>query len=306
MQDIGDTPIEEAILAKVMSKKFRKTKADQPAIDTAKEAIKLAVEAGEPVRLMLFFGGNKLWRFDEAPNIEWGELFSLVYYARWAKSIASVYTPGAIFEYFSMDVCVERMNNVPHEQTDQYSDGFKKLLEWVKPYIPKGVSIKYTRYGDLYKNREEFYKEVDVAKEEWLKDNDGKLPELNDAKKIATELNVRLKPGQVQDPQWREKAELEHRGLFGTKTGSAYMFSPALIPNCPTWYSGFIATGSTKRSLAKFWVGVGALEHSGDDYNEIILTPKQLEAAKFDWDDVTIPGLEGNNFSKVRVLKPRS
>lgn len=301
-QDIGNTPLDEAILARVLSKKFRKTKADQPAIDTAKKAIQLAIESNKPVRLMLFFGGNKLWRFEEAPNIEWGELFSLIYYANWAKYIASVYEPGVVFEYFSMDICVERMNNVPHEETDHYSDDFMKLLEWAAPYIPKGVDIQYTRYGDFYKNRNEFYKEMDISKQEWLKNSDGKLPELNEAKKAATELNVKLKPGQDKDPEWREKVELEHRGIFGTKKGGAYMWNPTLIPNCPTWYSGFIATGSTKRSLAKFWVGVGALEHSGDEFNEIILSPKQLEVATFDWEDVELPGLIGKNFHRVRIV----
>lgn len=301
--DIGDMPLDQAILSKVLSKKYRKNMADQPAVNTAKKAIKLAIEAGKPIRLMLFFGGNKLWRLEEAPNIDWGELFSLLYYISWAKSIARVYEPGVIFEYFSMDICIERMNNIPHEQTDQYNDGFIKMLEWAKPYIPARVIIKYTRYGDLYKSRDDFYRELNISKQEWLKNNDGKLPELNDAKRRATELNVKLSTDQDRDLQWREKVELEHRGLFGTKTGGAYMNDPSLIPNCPTWYSGFIATGSTKRSLAKFWVGVGALEPSNDGYNQIILTPKQLETVDFEWVDTNIKGLVGKNFSRIRVLK---
>ncbi len=302
--DIGKTPLEDAILAKVMSKKFRKVKADQVTIDHAKRAVSRAVKAGKPVRLTLHFGGNKLWRLEEAPDIEWGELFSLIYYANWAKSIASVYKPGAIFEYFSMDVCVERMNNVPHEETDRYSVELKGLMDWVAPYIPAGVSLRYTRYGDFYENREAFYKELDRVKQEWLEDNGGKLPELSDAQKAATELNVRLKPGQDEDPEWREKVELEHQSLFGTEVFKSVETDPDSILNCSTWYTGYIATGSTRRSLAKFWAGVGALEHSRDGYNEIILTPKQLEAAQIDWEDVHLEGLKGKNFERVRVLKP--
>lgn len=301
-EDIGNTPLEEAILRRVLSKKFRKTHADQPTVDTAKTAIKLAVDSGKPVRLMLHFGGNKLWRLDEAPNIEWGELFSLIYYANWAKYIASVYKPGVLFEYMSMDVCVERMNNIPHEQTDHYTEGMLSLLKWAEQFVPGGVTFIYTCYGDLYENREEYYKELEISKQQWLKNNGGELPVLSESNKAATELNVKLKPGQDSDPLWREKVELEHRGIFGTKSFDAYTSDPTAIPHCPTWYSGFIATGSTKRSLAKFWVGVGALERKGGSYNEIILTPKQLEAAKFDWEEVSIEGLKGKNFSKIRVI----
>ena len=55
--------------------------------------------------------------------------------------------------------------------------------------------------------------------------------------------------------------------------------------------------------MAKFWVAVGALQPNGDSYYEVVLTPKQLEAATFDWEPVNIKGLAGKNFSRIRVLK---
>jgi hypothetical protein len=55
--------------------------------------------------------------------------------------------------------------------------------------------------------------------------------------------------------------------------------------------------------LAKLWAGVGALQPDGDAYAELVLTPKQLESAKFDWQAVHIEGLEGKNFKRVRVLR---
>ena len=82
-----------------------------------------------------------------------------------------------------------------------------------------------------------------------------------------------------------------------------YIEDTTMIPSCPTYFPGCICTGSTKKSLAKFWVGVGALEHSGDAYSELVLTPKQLGAAYFNWEEVKLEGLKGKNFSKIRVLK---
>ena len=76
-----------------------------------------------------------------------------------------------------------------------------------------------------------------------------------------------------------------------------------IIPSCPTLYPGLIATGSTKRSMAKFWAAVGVLEKAGENFNELVLTPKQLDAAQFDWKEVKLEGLKGKNFSKIRVLR---
>lgn len=299
----GKMSLDEAILARVHSKKFRKLRVDQSAIDIAKKSIAMSIKNGEPIHLRLDFGGNKLWRLDEAPHIDWGELFSLMYYINWAKYIAAVYEPGVLVSYFSMDVVVERLNNVPHEQTDNYSEDMSALFQWMEQFIPKGVRIEYTRYRDLYKDRAEYNAELEASKAEILRKSKGKLPELDDKQKAATELNVKLLPNQESDPQWREKVELEHESIFSTKTGGAYLDDPKWIPHCPTWYGGYIATGSTKRSLAKFWAGVGALEEKKDGFNEIILSPKQLDNADYRWEEVGIKELDSNHFRKIRVVK---
>ncbi len=295
--------LEEAIYAKVMSKKFRKLKADDDAVRITKKAIELAVKDNKPVVLNVIFGGNKLWRLDEAPEIDWAELFNVMYLMRWLKTIASVYEHGAQLEYYSQDVVVENMNNIPKSETDQYSQRFREMLDWLKQYLPDTVSVSYRRYGDEYNSEEEYLAELEETKKKVLDELGGKLPALSDAQKIATELNVKLRPGQADDPLWREKAEWTHQSIERTPTAERYINDPTMIPTCPTKYPGLIVTGSTKKSYAKFWVGVGVLEKSGDSFNELVLTPKQLETAKFGWEETTIDGLTGKNFSKIRVIK---
>jgi hypothetical protein len=303
IDDIGSTPIEEAIFAKVMSKKFRKLKADDTAISITKGAIKYAVAHSKPVKVGLLFGGNKLWRFEEAPQIDWAEFFSLIYYLRWMKSIARVYAPGAHFDYYSQDVSVESLNNVPRSETDQYSETFKLMLEWIRPYMPEKVQVTYRRHADEYTDVSEYYAELEEAKKVVLAKNNGKLPELDDAQKAATELNVKLLPGQDDDPLWREKVELQHQAIFETESLLPYLTDPAIIPTCPTLYPELIATGSTKKSYAKFWAAVGVLEKSDAGFNELVLTPNQLASANFEWQDVNLEGLAGKNFKRIRVLR---
>ncbi|HYK08779.1 MAG TPA: hypothetical protein VEW42_04755, partial [Candidatus Eisenbacteria bacterium] len=179
------------------------------------------------------------------------------------------------------------------------------MLEFVKPYLPENIVFKYTRHYDLFENPDDYYKEIEEAKKEILKQNNGRLPELTDVMKATTELNVKLKPGQDSDPLWREKVELQHQAIFITPTLKKASGDPTKIWTCPTYYSDSVVTGSTKRSYAKFWAAVGALQKEGESYAELVLTPKQLEEAKFDWENVEIEGLSeiGKNFHKVRILK---
>lgn len=303
MEDIGNTPIEDAIFAKVMSKKFRKVKADETAISITKKAISLAVKDNKPISINCIFGGNKLWRLDESPEIDWAELFNVIYMARWLKSIASVYKPGARLEYYSEDVVLEAMNNLPKEETDQYSETFRTMLNWIKRYLPKPISITYRRYAEDYAKYEDFLAELEAAKEKVFKELGNKLPSLDEHAREATEMNVRLLPGQVDDPLWREKVELIHKSIERTETMERYLADPQYIQSCPTYFEGCITTGSTKKSYAKFWVGVGAVEPTENSYNAVILTPKQLASSDFDWEETRIEGLAGKNFHKIRVLK---
>lgn len=301
-EDSGQDFASEAIFARVTSKKFRKNKADDDAIKMVWDAINEAINNKEPLKFSLLFGGNKLWRLDEAPEVDWAELFAVIYFARWMKHVSTVYGPGAQFTFYSQDVSVERLDNVPRIETDEYSRTFIEMLSWLKQYLPSNVSFIYRRQLDEYADPSEYDVEIEESKQIVLTENGGLLPVLSQSQKIATELNVKLAPGQADDPEWREKVELEHQAIFRTPTLNRFFAEPGRISTSPTPFPGLIATGSTKKSIAKFWAGVGALETAGDGFNDIILTPKQLEAANFDWQEIQIVGLPGKNFTKIRVL----
>lgn len=304
MESIGTQSLEDAIYAKVMSKKFRKLKVDQAAIEKTKYAIAVAVADNKPLTVSFLFGGNKLWRLDEAPEVDWAELFALTYDLQWMRYIASVYEPGVVLDFYSEELAVEELNNVPRTDTAHYTRSFKALLSWMEPYIPDRISVQYRLYADEYSDYSAFLTELEVAKEAVLKENGGKLPELSEAQKAATELNVKLNPGQDKDPLWREKVELMHQALERTKRiEEVYFGDRSLITACPTWYSGWIATGSTKRSYAKFWAAAGALQKDDDRFRELVLTPKQLAQTDFVWQGVDIKGLDGENFTKIRVCQ---
>jgi hypothetical protein len=301
-QDIGTGPLEDAIFAKVMSKKFRKWKADEQTISVVRDAIKYAVENDQPLQIGQLFGGNKLWRFAEAPEADWAELFGLIYRANWAKTITSVYPRGVHFEFYGQDVSVEYLNNLKRSETDHYAESFKSAIQLVNNLLPQSIRFTYRRHSEVIDGAA-YKAELDAAEKAGLAASGGSLPVMSDAEKKTTELNVRLLPGQDKDPEWREKIELQHRAIFATKSLVPYLANRQSIACSAAPFPGYLAIGANKRSIAKFWASVGALEHSDDSYDMLVLSPKQVEASTFDWQDVTLPGLSGKNFHKIRILK---
>ncbi len=294
--------LEEAVYSRLMSKKFRKMKAGEPCVEITKRVVAKAVKEQTPIMVTQCFGGNKLWRFDEAPEVDWAELFSLFYFIDWMKYVAAVHKPGMIFDYFSQDISAERLNNLTKDELDAYSQTFRDIIAFVEPYLPKGVTLQYRRHRGMFDNQLTYDEELKLAMDGILDDSNGRLPDMTEIQKIATELNVRLKPGQNEDPKWREKVELQHQAIFKTLTFKKYADYPDMIWTCPTYFDDSIVTGSTKRSLAKFWAAVGALQRDDNSYKELVLTPKQLAKTTFKWEDVQIVGLKGKNFKRIRVI----
>lgn len=300
-QDVKPDLLENTILAKVLSKKYRKFACDEVAVNNCKTAIHLSVSQNKPIKIGLLFGGNKIWRLDEAPEVDWAELFSLIYFARWMKSIASVYEHGVEFGFYSQDVSIERLNNVPRSETDLYSQTFRELLAWFVQYLPKDVRFTYGRHAEEYVDLGDYDIEIEDAKEQLFRELGGNYPKMTDAEKRITEFNVKLKPDQAEDPKWHEKVELEHQAIFRTKTLQPYLNDESIIRVSAMPFSGYIAVGSTKHSIAKFWASAGALEKRGDSFIDKAITPKQLADATYDWQNIDL-GIKGKNFGKIRII----
>lgn len=117
-------------------------------------------------------------------------------------------------------------------------------------------------------------------------------------------MNVKLNPGQDDDPQWREKVELIHQAYYTVDKRRPYNRAPDKILTFPYPLSDgkAIAVGTTKTSVAKFWVGAGALKKENNQFKEYVFSPSQLEESKFNWEEIQIEGLSGKNFNKIRIM----
>ncbi|MEI7765277.1 MAG: hypothetical protein WCI93_01690 [bacterium] len=194
------------------------------------------------------------------------------------------------------------MNNIPKKDTEKYKRSFEELIRFLEKYMPGNIKFTFTPISSFY-SPEEFEKDL-ADKVEKNKIELGGLPVLSDKEKRMVELNVKLNPGQDEDPLWREKTELIHRSYYAVDKRRPYNRAKDKILVFPTSVKDgkVIAVGTTKTSVAKFWVGIGVLKKNEDKYIEYILSPSQIEKSEFIPETILINNLLGKNFKKIKIF----
>src|SRR3989344_1552307 len=119
------------------------------------------------------------------------ELFSFVYFFKYLSLILKVYKPGVNFQFSIDDIIIEKLINVPIEETNHYIKSFEKLLDIFRQYFPHNFNVTTHRISNLYPDRNEFNTELEKsfinAKKDFENKND---KEKNDAIKRSA-LNIK-------------------------------------------------------------------------------------------------------------------
>lgn len=290
----------------VTTKPFRKYSASQELLESIKNSIELNIKNNEPISFVYPHGIYKLWRLEEAPEADWAELFTFIYYTSWLKGICEIYKPGVWFDFYADDLLIPKINFIGLEEVHKYLHSYQKLLDFLADYRPKNFNMTITPVGSRFKSQEEFYTLLEQDTAKLAKELPNGLPELNE-KRIATiELNSNPTEEQKSDPRWKEEVALIHDAYLAyTKRNTNYHNLPNKIRvfTTPLPAGTYLAVGTTKSSIAKFWVGVGALKVKGESFKQVILTPKQIAQSGAHWEELKIDGLDGKNFTKIRVIE---
>lgn len=298
-RSIPEDELPAEIFRLLMSKKFRKYSVASSYQKHILDAIKINITQNAPIKLTFPFGGYKLWRLPEAPEADWAELFSLLYFANWLKPICEIYKPGVNFIFYADDVIVPRMNNIREKDIRIYRESFLNLLKFVRKYIPQNLFFTYKRVIDQYKNQDEF--EVDLSlRVELLSNSPEQMPPLNDKRLASIKLNVRPTQKEKNDPNWQAKIHLLHQAYLGIKYKRSFYHKDDNILIFTTPITDALAVGMTKHSIAKFWCGIGVLEKDGNDFHQLILTPKQIANSTIKKKLIDFD-LIGKNFSSINI-----
>ncbi|MEI8067820.1 MAG: hypothetical protein WCG91_02645 [Candidatus Shapirobacteria bacterium] len=300
-KDFGEDKLLDEIFRLLMSKKFRKYSVNSELNDHIKNVIKSSVENNQPIKIVFPHGAYKLWRLEEAPNPDWAELFTVIYYTKWLKPICEIYQPGIIFEFFVDDYVLPSIDNIPLETVETYINEHQKILNFLKNYQPTNLKMIITKFGDIYGPYEKFKKELQESVEKLSVTN----PVFPEEDLRTTKLNANPTKEQLKDPKWCEKILLIHDAYMTVKRGLGYTSNPEKIPVfCQPLSSGkYLIVGTTKTSITKFWIGAGALKKRGDEFIEYILSPSNLESQEFTIEKISINGLDSKNFSSIRIFE---
>lgn len=303
----SDKEMADAIFATLMSKKFRKYSVPVKSQVILHAAIEKNVANGEPIKISWPFGGYKLWRLEETPETDWAELFTIMYLIRWLKPACALYTKGIEFTFWVDEVVIAQMNNIPQSDLDVYQESFADLLKFVEPYLPSNLKFEVFLERSQYENDEAFQEGLAIEMEKLNNSRTANPEPLSGAAVRSIEMNVKLTPEQSQDPLWREKVDLMHNAYYNLQeqqTRARPSYTTANITAFSVFFEpNVIPIGTTKTSIAKFWVGVGALKIREGGYIETVLSPEQLHTASAKWETVDLNGLKGKNFNRIRVIE---
>jgi hypothetical protein len=296
----------DAIWSALMSKKFRKFSVPEKNKAIIRAALEKDIANNEPIKIVWPFGAYKLWRLEEAPEVDWAELFSLMYFIKWLKPVCAMYKRGVDFTFWSDAVVIAQLNNISSEDLASYSKSFEALLDFIKPFSPSNLNFSLFQEGSRYESLQAFQSELAVEVEN-LRQARVKDPKpLSEAAIRSIEMNVKLAPGQADDPLWREKVDLVHYAYYNLQEHKVHSRMAYITENITAFSVFFepnvIPIGTTKTSIVRFWVGAGVLEKRGDTFIETVLSPTQIDKVKAHWEPASIDGLEGKNFSRIRVI----
>lgn len=303
LDSVKNLPPEEQIEKILLSKKFRKYSASEEFIAYIRNAIKIQVEKNQPIQIVFVNGAYKLWRLEEAPEVDWAELFSIMYYTNWIKGICDVYEPGVHFDFFMDDLIVPKINTAPIEDVHSYIDSFTQLLGFVKQYQPSNLQMTLTTVGGQFDSEDAFDASLNKNLDELTASTPGGLVETNEKLDQMIDLNSNPTQEQLQDPLWKRKIWHIHTAYGKTKAEPGYhKREDKIIAFASPLPGGMtLSVGTCKTSIMKFWIGVGALQEKGESMIETILSWSALQDSSFDYQDVQIEGLGGKNFNRIRV-----
>lgn len=296
--------IEDEIFRILKTRKFRKYAINTELICDIKKAINYDVKNRQPINITFLQGCYKLWRLNEAPEVDWAELFAVEYYVQWIKNILAIYEPGVILDFYVDDLIMERISNYSRTEIITYKNSFQKVLNLVKSFCPKNINFRITTVSSQYNSEQDFWATLNDA----IEQNKDKPVVISESLKRTLLLNYRPINGESMDEEQMRDIIMTHNVHSALTKRLEYRKMPGKILAMPHHYNGCvdrIFLGSTKDSIVKYWIGIGALRMSDDEFSPTVLSPQQLETTKYSvyTIDMKNPYLTGlKNFNTIRVL----
>lgn len=289
------------------SKKYRKTSIDEDSLKQVKKAIGLNTSSNQPIKFTYPFGGYKIWRIPDYPEVGWAEFLTISYVLEYVGRIAAFYKPGVEIAFSSDDIIIELLDNYPREDLDSYYKSFRKLLAEFSKYLPSNVKISLKRVAEMY-TPEEYELELTDNHKQAIKEgiSEERIQkdllhsnfnfQVNGKEDFSGYSEAQLRNYKLDLVYWSQAyLNLKKRREFVRAEDKIVLFSQP-IPNA-------IDIGSTSASKAKFWCGIGVLEQRDDGkIVDKILSPKQWREVGSKAKSQKVNLIDMNNFRNINYF----
>ncbi|HOU75955.1 MAG TPA: hypothetical protein PK957_02445 [Candidatus Dojkabacteria bacterium] len=84
--------------------------------------------------------------------------------------ISKAYTKGVTIDFWSDEIFISKMNNLPQENIDLYNQNFEKILTFLNQYTVKNIKFKFSRIRDFISQEEilkRFQRTINKLEQEW-------------------------------------------------------------------------------------------------------------------------------------------
>lgn len=254
-------------------------------LDEFSSKIKSAIQDQQPLHFTVPFGGYKLWRLPSYPNPDWSEVFNIRQLISYLYPLSLIHRSGIILEYFSDEIMVGRMNNIPQSDLDSYNSQMASLVEWFDQSTPDNFQLRFSKIRDQI-DQTEYWKRIDAQMDEIVELWD-KQPD--DVKQIRLKKSARNYRGNLAHLSQEEtdkillRASLYHDGFIFAdwREGVPWAFDDHMIALGFRYTDGWaIPVKSSRASVCQFWVGTGVLRQRGEELITDILTNSQYQKVK--------------------------
>jgi hypothetical protein len=205
---------------------------------------------------------------------------------------------------------MEIHGNLTKEEIAAYGISFDKVLQAFQQSLPENITVNILKDADLY-SRDEYFAELEEQKSLVEKEYETYTDEQKEMLANMAKMNIKWDGNQdwtkLSKSEREEKvyqASLYEKAATMLKKVGEKVKSPDNILLFNKAAGNFIGIGTTKGSIAKYWVGYGVLRKKEQGFFPIILTPKQYEEAiKQSAETINIKLLDGKNFSSIMVFE---
>lgn len=299
--------LQSYIIAKLFSKKYRKWKLEEQCIKLVESEVDESLTKERPIDVFFAQGSYKLWRVHSAPKVNWAEYFNLAYLISYVAPVAAAYKGGVNLTYYFLTVLPQTHNNLSESEVVAYIESFQALIDQFKPYLPSNIKIRIERDLDKH-SRAQYNKALKSALV--LADKEFYAWPQTKQDDYIRRANLNIKWDGVED--WtkltdQEKIEKVKRAVLYEYAATQVILEKdkikrgVILSTLPKDDS--IGVGSTSTSIAKHWVGVGALEESKGNLYPRILSPSQYEYAnQLKHETVKLSLIPGEEFKSIEVF----